>query len=57
MKGSLQEKSGKYYAVFRLNGKQKWVNLDIPTKSGNKRKAEKALQLLLVQYENGTNNC
>lgn len=56
MKGSLQEKSGKYYAVFRLDGKQKWVNLNIPTKRGNKRKAENALQSVLFKYEHGTNN-
>lgn len=53
MKGSLQEKSGKYYAVFRINGKQKWVNLQIPTKGNNKRKAEQALQEVLQRYSNG----
>ncbi len=51
MKGSLQTKSGKYYAVFRINGKQKWINLHIEDKRGNKRKAEKAIQELLVKYE------
>lgn len=42
MRGSLVEKSGKYYAVFRVNGKQKWVNLQIETKGNNKRRAERA---------------
>ena len=51
MKGSLQEKSGKYYAVLRVDGKQKWINLDIPTTKGNKRKANKALEELCMQYE------
>lgn len=50
MKGSLVQKSGKYYAVFRVNGKQKWVNLQIPTAKGNKRKAEQALQEVLLKY-------
>ena len=56
MKGSLQEKNGKYYAVFHRNGKQKWVNLHIPTVRGNKRKAEEALQAELLKYENGDND-
>lgn len=51
MKGSLQTKSGKYYVVFRINGKQKWINLHIEDKRGNKRKAEQAMQELLVKYE------
>lgn len=55
MKGSLQEKSGKYYAVFRVNGKQKWVNLQISTSRGNKRKAETALSELITQYNNNPN--
>lgn len=50
MKGSLQIKNGKYYAVFRINGKQKWVNLNIPSVKGNKRKAEQAMQKILVEY-------
>lgn len=49
IKGSLQIKSGKYYAVFRINDKQKWVNLQIPTTRGNKRKAETALNNLLAE--------
>ena len=50
MRGSLVEKSGKYYAVFRVNGKQKWVNLQIETKGNNKRRAERALQEVLQKY-------
>ena len=52
MTGSLQIKNGKYYAVFRLNGKQKWVNLKIESKGNNKRKAERALQEVLLEYSN-----
>ena len=52
MKGSLQEKNKKYYAVFRVNGRQKWVSLDIPFTKENKQKAEKALQKILLQYSN-----
>ena len=40
MRGSLQKKGGKYYAVFRVNKKQKWINLYIDAKKGNKREAE-----------------
>ncbi len=50
MKGSLQIKSNKYYAVFRVNGKIKWHNLNVEAKRGNKRKAEEAMSKLLVQY-------
>ena len=51
MKGSLQTKSGKYYAVFRIDGKQKWINLYVEDKRGNKRKAETAMRELLKKYE------
>lgn len=50
MKGCLQEKSGKYYAVFTVSGKKKWVNLQIPTTKGNKRKAELKMAELAVEY-------
>lgn len=56
MKGSLQEKNNKYYAVFRVKGKQKWVNLQIPTTKGNKRKAEQALRKVLSEYSENENN-
>ena len=56
MKGSLQEKNNKYYAVFRVKGKQKWVNLRIPTTKGNKRKAEQALRKVLSEYSDNENN-
>lgn len=48
MRGSLQKKGGKYYAVFRVNKKQKWINLYIDAKKGNKREAEAALTRLLA---------
>lgn len=51
MTGSLQIRNGKYFAVFRLHGKQKWVNTNIEAKRGNKRKAEQALQDILSQYK------
>lgn len=50
MTGSLQIKSGKYYAVLRINGKQKWINLNIDDKKGNKRKAEQALNETITMY-------
>lgn len=56
MKGSLQERNNKYYAVFRVNGKQKWVNLQIPTTRGNKRRAEQALRKVLTEYSDNENN-
>ncbi len=49
-KGSLQIKSNKYYAVFRVNGKVKWHSLGIEAKRGNKRKAEQAMAELALQY-------
>lgn len=33
-----------------MNGKQKWIGLNIPTTRGNKRKAEAVLNELIVQY-------
>lgn len=48
--GSLQVKNGKYYAVLRINGKQKWINLNIEEKKGNKRKAEQALSETILMY-------
>ena len=56
MKGSLQIRSNKYYAVFRFQGKQKWVNLQIPAAKGNKRKAEDALRRVLTEYSENKNN-
>jgi len=50
VKGSLQIKSNKYYAVFRVDGKIKWHNLNIEAKRGNKRKAEESMAKLLIQY-------
>ena len=56
MKGSLQIKNNKYYAVFRFQGKQKWVGLNIPAVKGNKRKAEDALRRVLTEYTENKNN-
>ena len=56
MKGSLQIKGKIYYAVFRVNGKQKWVDLKIPTTRGNKRRAEQELQRVLLEYTDNKNN-
>lgn len=55
MTGSLQIKNEKYYAVLNFrdkNGKrvQRWINLNLSVK-GNKRRAEIALNELLVQYQ------
>ena len=48
MTGSLQIKSGKFYAVIRINGKQKWINLNIEAKRGNRREAELAMAKLIT---------
>lgn len=55
MTGSLQVKSGKYYAVLNFkdeNGKrvQKWICLHL-SERGNKRNAEAMLRELLTQYQ------
>lgn len=55
MTGSLQIKNDSFYAVLNFkdkagNRKQKWIPLKLPVK-GNKRKAEKALSDLLIQYQ------
>lgn len=50
MKGCLQEKGGKYYAILSIDGKKKWVNLQIPTSKGNKRKAEQKMGELVLEY-------
>lgn len=59
MTGSLQIKNDTYYAVLNFRnseGKrvQKWMNLYIPVKD-NKRRAEAALNELLVQYQDYEN--
>lgn len=53
MRGSIQAKSGKYYAVYRLNGKQKWEPLHIESTPENKEIAKKAMESLFEKYENG----
>lgn len=57
MTGSLQIKSGKYYAVFHNNGKTKWHNLKIEAKRGNKRKAEQAMAEIARSYSDSTAEC
>lgn len=57
MKGSLQVKNGKYYAVLAYkdeNGKdtRKWISTGLEEK-GNKRKAEAKLNEILQEYNNG----
>ena len=50
MKGCLQEKGGKYYAVLSIDGKKKWINLQIPTSKGNKRRAEQKMNEIVLEY-------
>lgn len=55
MTGSLQIKGDNYYAVLNFRDKSgkrvpKWINLHLPVKD-NKRRAEMALNELLVQYQ------
>ena len=64
MNGSLQEKHGKYYAVFSYKDedgkhKNKWVSTGISTDKGNLRKAEKRLAELIIerQDEKERNRC
>ena len=50
MKGCLQEKGGKYYAVLSIDGKKKWIKLQIPTSKGNKRRAEQRMSEIVLEY-------
>ncbi|MEG0339004.1 MAG: site-specific integrase [Oscillospiraceae bacterium] len=55
MTGSLQIKSGTYYAVLNFKDKegkrkQKWISTELETR-GNKRKAEQMLNDLKTQYD------
>lgn len=55
VKGSIQEKNGKYYAVINIkdiNGKrkQKWISTNLSVKGNNKRKAEEFLQKQIQEY-------
>ena len=56
MTGSLQIKSGKYYAVLRINGKQKWVNLNIEAKRGNRKDAEIAMAKAISAADDNPNS-
>lgn len=51
MAGSLVVKGNKYYAKFRVNGKQKLLATGVNVKGNNKRKAESVLKELILQYE------
>ena len=56
MKGSLQIKNGKYYAVLSVKDdtgkfKKVWVSTGL-TEKGNKRKAEQKLNEIIVEYSN-----
>ena len=56
VKGSLQIKNNRYYAVFRTDDKkQRWISLKIEAKRGNKRKAENALNELIAKYNENPN--
>ncbi|MBR3920051.1 MAG: site-specific integrase [Clostridia bacterium] len=48
--GSVHAKGKYYYAVFRDNGKQKWINTGIEAKPGNKRKAKAAMERVIRNY-------
>ena len=55
VKGSIQEKNGKYYAVINIkdiNGKrkQKWISTKLSVNGNNKRKAEVFLQKQIQEY-------
>ncbi len=59
MKGSLQVKNGKYYAVLSVkdeNGKFKkvWISTGL-TEKGNKRKAEERLNEIIAEYSSNDN--
>lgn len=51
LNGSLQIKGNTYYAVYRVDGKQKWVSTGISIKGNNKRKAEQAMYDILIAAE------
>ena len=51
MAGSLVVKGNKYYAKFRVNGKQKLLATGVSVKGNNKRKAESVLRELIAKYE------
>lgn len=51
IKGNLVAKSGRYYAVYRINKKQHWKSLGLPVNGRNKKKAEQAMLELLSKVE------
>ena len=57
MTGSLQIKGNKYYVVLNMKDefqkrKRKWINTQLSVDGNNKRKAEKLLRELIVEYQN-----
>ncbi len=55
MTGSLQIRNGKFYAVTRINGKQKWINLNIEAKRGNRKEAEVAMARVISAIDDNPN--
>ena len=55
MTGSLQIRNGKFYAVTRINGKQKWINLNIEAKRGNRKEAEIAMAKVIAAIDDNPN--
>lgn len=51
MVGNLVVKGNKYYAKFRIDGRQKLVATGVDVKGNNKRKAEKAMREIIEKYE------
>jgi len=54
--GSLQEKSGTYYAVIRIPDnsgkyKQKWISTGVKVEIGNKKQANARLREIIVDYD------
>ena len=52
MRGSLQIKGNKYYVVLPDGKKRKWLALDISAEKGNKRKAERKMAEVVLEYQN-----
>ncbi len=53
--GSVTKKGKYYYAVFYINGKQKWINTNVEAKPGNKKKAEAAKDEVIKNYKDSLN--
>lgn len=53
MAGSLQWKSGRWYGVFRIDGKPKWIGLPKDIKQTQRTKAQRVLDELIVDSRRG----